>query len=97
MIHSLIDDEIGQKKGLAIILYLSGEPVHNSQQQDSGGTIGKNAKHTLKSGAITAALPFRLSSIHFCYDDSRMDVLLRALRMAQPLYFRLRVRSHFGR
>ena len=79
------EDEETQKKGVVAVVV----------------KIGKHLKYSLESGrmapSLSAGLPFRLASIHFCLDNYAAAISVALAAFLAGNHERLRSRSHMGK
>jgi hypothetical protein len=82
----LLEDEEIQKKGLTTVVYLIGE----KRKLDR-----RNAWRIAYLGAT--ALPFRVESIHVCYDNPLLAPFFTVGLLSAGSFYRVRSRIHFGK
>ena len=82
-----LQDEDTQKYGVVDVVYNIGLAKHDAQFAD---VIAK--AHMLRDG-----VPFRLSALHYCYDNPLLRSAMSLVQIMVGRDYRLRFRTHFGR
>lgn len=84
---SVMEDEETQKRGITCIVYsVAGEFVE-----------GKTDLRTVSAGPwIARSLPFRMCSIHQCFNDPAVRVIINFSLRFLPERERARVKLHYG-
>jgi len=85
-IMSAMEDPVAQKLGLTTILY----------NVDFSGPSKRDIDFLLSSKWLKDTLPYRVASMHFCYNDSRLRPLISALQVISGKESRIRFRTHYG-
>lgn len=85
-IMSAMEDPVAQKLGLTTILY----------NVDFSGPSKRDIDFLLSSKWLKDTLPYRVASMHFCYNDSRLRPLISALQAISGKESRIRFRTHYG-
>ena len=91
LMTSIQDSEVAQRKGVCDIAYAPGDFL-----KGLGYSLSKFAGGLSKGNMRLMNLPFRITSYHLCYDDSRMKILIQVMGNAFGKDARLRLRTHFG-
>ena len=85
-----MEDETAQLKGACDVVYCPGSLFKLPT------TLSKYGEMMNRSDSMITALPCRITTLHFCYDDSGARVLLDISRNLINKEIRLRMRPHFG-
>ena len=82
-----LEDEEAQRKGFVFIAYEVGRRLGQA----------KHFKDIIKSKSIAEdGLPFKMVSIHLCYDSVTLQTAISLLHQVSGSEFRVRFRHHFG-
>jgi hypothetical protein len=87
MLSSLADDEETQKKGVVLVSYSLDMPKRPDETR---------RKALWGAGVIVQSLPIRVTSLHYCYNSSKVGPFLPLVAYASGSVIRLRMRIHHG-
>ena len=84
----MLQDVNTQKYGIISISYDAGPRKKELMNNDK--------EYTWRSGKLISVLPFRVMSMHYCYQDPLVDMLLALARVVLGARTRARLRPHCG-
>jgi hypothetical protein len=84
-----MEDKTAQTKGVCYIDYCCGDMLRLTRS-------AKFPEFLATAGDLFGTVPFRVTSVHFCYDDPSARFLLSSIRMAFGKAVHLRIRTHYG-
>jgi len=87
-----LESDTAQSAGIISVMYIPS----NKSSSPSWPSAAQISEFFLKAGSIHLSLPSRITSFHFCAEDSGTQLMLSTIRMAFGKQLRLRVRAHFG-
>ena len=90
---AVLEDEKAQTVGFASVMYI---PPGGDSSSSSFPSPGQISNFYMKAGSVHLALPSRVTSFHFCCENTRAQAMLSTIRLAFGKHLRLRVRAHFG-
>ena len=87
----ITNDESAQKTGVSDVIVAPGDLFSLKAPLPK-------VKHLFsRIGDVNVNLPIRVSSMHVCYSDSRMQFVLTSIRQFFGKHIRLRLRTHYGK
>jgi hypothetical protein len=85
---TMLEDEEAQRKGMVFILY-DVQNLTGIQRMTVPGVATASTK-------MIDSIPFRLTGLHYCYDDPMIRPAISIIQHIIGTHGRLRFRAHFG-